>query len=76
MPRYAVLVPRDSEWYLATRGGRLVTTTERAQIALGRMEGRRPPAILVATDRSTLPTIDLVDLLTGDVEPAGESSGE
>jgi hypothetical protein len=69
VPRYLVLVPRDSEWYIATRNGKAVTTTERSQIALGRMEGRRPPAILVSTDRSTLPTLDLVDLLTGDVEP-------
>jgi hypothetical protein len=71
VPRYLVLVPRDSEWYAATRNRRLVTTTERNQIALGRMEGRRPPAILISSE-ATVPTIDLVDLLTGDVEtPAG-----
>jgi len=66
MPRYLVLVPRDGEWHAATREGLLVTTTERTQIALRSLEGRRPPAILVSTET---PTLDLVDLLTGAVEP-------
>jgi len=73
MPSYLVLVPRDGEWHAATREGLAVTTTERTQIALRSMEGRRPPTIVVSTD---MPTIDLVDLLTGTVEPTSRPATE
>lgn len=74
MPRFLVLVPQGDEWHIATRSGRLVTTTERTQIALGRIEGRRPPSIL-ADAVGELPTVDLFELLVDQVAPAATSAG-
>lgn len=68
MPRFLVLVPQGDEWHIATRAGRLVTTTERTQIPLGRIEGRRPPAIL-ADSVGELPTVDLFELLVDQNAP-------
>jgi hypothetical protein len=67
--RFLVLVPQGDDWHIATRGGALVTTTERQQIALGRIEGKRPPQIL-ADNAVTLPTVDLFELLADQVAPA------
>lgn len=67
--RFLVLVPAGEEWHIATRAGRLVTTTERTQIALGRIEGKRAPLIL-ADNAGSLPTVDLLELLTDQVQPA------
>jgi hypothetical protein len=75
MPRYLVLVPRDGEWHAATRGDQLVTTTERAQIALRGMEGRRPPLIVLDAD-GPVPSWDLVDLLAISVQPTASNAGE
>lgn len=73
MSRFIVLVPAGDEWHVVTRAGRLVTTTERSQVALGRIDGKRAPLILADNvgDEVALPTVDLVELLTGSVEPAG-----
>lgn len=69
--RFLVLVPAGEEWHIATRAGRLVTTTERTQIALGRIEGKRAPLIL-ADNAGSLPTVDLLELLTDQVQPAAD----
>lgn len=66
--RYVVLVPQGDEWHIATRSGRLVTTTERTQVALGRIEGKRPPLIVAGTS-AAVPLVDLVELLTGQESP-------
>lgn len=61
--RYLVLVPAGDEFHVATREGRIVTTTEKTQIGLGRIEGRRPPVVL-ASNVGSLPTVDLWALVT------------
>jgi hypothetical protein len=71
--RYLVLVPAGDEFHVATRGGRLVTTTERSQIGLGRIEGRRPPVIL-ASNTGEVPTVDLWELVTDQAQPAAPAS--
>lgn len=63
--RFLCLIPAGDEWHIATRGGRLVTTTERAQIGLGRIEGKRAPVIAadnVGLGRAQLPTVDLFEV--------------
>ncbi|TFV90424.1 hypothetical protein [Blastococcus sp. CT_GayMR16] len=65
--RFLCLIPAPSgdEWHIATRGGRLVTTTERSQVALGRIGGRRAPLIAadnVGTGQMQLPTVDLFEM--------------
>lgn len=67
--RFLVLVPRDDEWHLATNAGRLVTTTERTQIPLGKIEGKRAP-VIGCDAVGGLPSIDLTELITGQVLPA------
>lgn len=67
--RFLVLVPVGEDWHIATRGGALLTTTERVQIPLGRIEGKRPPQIL-ADDTAGVPTIDLFEALADQVSPA------
>lgn len=75
-PRFLVLVPKGDDFHIATRGGRLVTTTERTQIALGRVEGRRPPVIL-ADSTPNVATVDLFELLADQVAPtAGDTDAD
>jgi hypothetical protein len=67
--RFLVLVPVGEDWHVATRDGALLTTTERTQIPLGRIEGKRPPAIL-ANRTGGVETRDLADILTDQAAPA------
>jgi hypothetical protein len=74
MARFLCLIPSGDEWHIATRGGRLVTTTERAQVGLGRIEGKRAPVIAadtVGSGTALLPTVDLyeVSLDQGPIPP-------
>lgn len=71
--RFLVLVPQGDEWHIATRAGRLVTTTERAQIGLGRIEGKRAPLIL-ADAVGDLAVVDILELLTDQVAPPTASA--
>lgn len=73
--RYLVLIPMGDEWHIATRAGRLITTSERTQIGLGRIEGRRPPVILadlLGSGQVHLPTVDLLELVTDQAAPTSE----
>jgi hypothetical protein len=76
-PRFLVLVPVADEWHVATNAGRLITTTERSQVALGRIEGKRAPFIgadNLGTGRVAVSSIDLTELITGQVAPAAPDS--